>query len=411
MTSRRRRFTDRRKACGFSQEEFAEAVGVDRSTVQRWENGKNDPQPWQRPKIAKALAVTADNLDALLVPDAYVPPRSPGAWLAVPPPSSDDEFDALELTRRVSASDAGKETLSRLESSFDDLAMRYPASPPQELLERVRKHSAYVAHLMDARMTLGEQRRLHVVGGWFQLLGATLHIDLNQEHAATARLQAAATLAQHAEHREIEAWCYETDAWRVLTDGDYGRALQLSEIAQELAPAGTSVAIQATAQEGRARARLGEGSKTYAAIDRVQRMSAALVPRKGVEHHYQYDPGKSLAYTATTLAWVGDPAAEKYAREVIARLAPAHDFEKWPRRVASANIDLALALLANDRLDEACDAAQRAILSGRVVPSNHWRALEVVRAVERRQLPEALDLREAYQGLKALPSGDGRSPR
>ncbi|MFI6639198.1 helix-turn-helix domain-containing protein [Streptomyces sp. NPDC050504] len=402
MSSRRQRFAERRKACGLSQEEFAEAVGVDRSTVQRWETGKNGPQPWQRPRIAKVLAVTANELDALLVPDAYAPPRPPRGWLAAVPTDGDDEFDALELARRVSASDVGKETLRRLETSFDGLATAYPVSPPQALLQRVRRHAAYVSHLMDARMTLAEQRRLHVVGGWFQLLGATLHIDLNQQHAATARLRAAATFAQHAEHREIEAWCYETDAWRVLTEGEYGRALELSRIAQDLAPAGSSVAIQATAQEGRASARLGEGPGTYGAIDRVQRMSGKLTPRKGTEHHYQYDPGKALAYTATTLAWAGDPAAERCAREVIARLAPADDVEKWPRRVASATIDLALALLDGDRLDEACDAARRAILSGRIVPSNHWRALEVVKAVETRRLPEAPDLREAYQGLRAL---------
>ncbi|MDQ0934250.1 hypothetical protein QFZ49_004190 [Streptomyces turgidiscabies] len=58
-------------------------------------------------------------------------------------------------------------------------------------------------------------------------------------------------------------------------------------------------------------------------------------------------------------------------------------------------------LLSGDRLDEACDFAQKAMLSGRVVPSNHWRALEVVNAVEARQLPEAPELREAYEGLKA----------
>ncbi|MFJ4961991.1 helix-turn-helix transcriptional regulator [Streptomyces sp. NPDC088729] len=406
MSSRRRRLAERRKACGLNQEGFAEAVGVDRSTVQRWEGGKNGPQPWQRPRIAKVLGVTSAELDALMVPDAYAPPASRSGWIATDLPDDDDEFDALELARRVSASDVGRETLDRLESSFDDLAMKYPVSPPQDLLRRVRKHSSYVARLMDARMTLAEQRRLHVVGGWFQLLGATLHIDLHQDDAATARLQTAATLAQHSEHREIEAWCYETDAWRVLTEGDYKRALELSLIAQNLAPAGTSAAIQATAQEGRARARLREGKGAYSAIERVHHMSAGMVPGKGTEHHYQYDPGKALAYTATTLAWVGDPAAEGYARQVIAKLAPDDDVEKWPRRVASANIDLALALLGSDRLDEACDAAQRAILSGRIVPSNHWRALEVVKAVENRQLSEACDLREAYQELKAFPEGD-----
>ncbi|MFC5805327.1 helix-turn-helix transcriptional regulator [Streptomyces formicae] len=74
MSSRRRRLAERRKACGLNQEGFAEAVGVDRSTVQRWESGKNDPQPWQRPRIAKVLAITSVELDALLVPDAFPKP-------------------------------------------------------------------------------------------------------------------------------------------------------------------------------------------------------------------------------------------------------------------------------------------------------------------------------------------------
>ncbi len=406
MATRRRKFAERRKACGLNQERFAEAAGVDRSTVQRWESGETGPQPWQRPKIAKILRVTASELDLLLTPDAVVPVLPASPWLTVPEPTTDDEFEALELARRVGASDVGTGTLERLEHAFDELAMKYPVSPPQDLLERVRKHSSYVAHLMNARMTLGEQRRLFVVGGWFQLLGATLHIDLHQDNAATARLQTAATLAQHADHPEIAAWCYETDAWRVLTEGDYGRALELSQAAQQLAPNGSSVAIQSTAQEGRARARLGDAKGTYTAIDRVQLMSDSLIPRKGREHHYEYDTGKTLSYTATTLAWIGDPSAEMHAREVIAKLSPADDVEKWPRRVASANIDLALALVGGDRVDEACHAAQRAILSGRVVPSNHWRALEVVTAVEARQLSEASDLREAYQGLKAIERGN-----
>ena len=143
-------------------------------------------------------------------------------------------------------------------------------------------------------------------------------------------------------------------------------------------------------------------------------MSAGLgLPERPKEHHYQCNPAKSLACTATTLAWLGDTAAEPYAREVIARLSPPDDVSKWPRRVASANIDLVLVLLTDNRLDEACDAARRAILSGSVVPSNHWRAREVVHALEARRLPEASDLREAYEGLKtpAQVSANGRHRR
>ncbi|MFL4904327.1 helix-turn-helix domain-containing protein [Streptomyces sp. MMS24-I2-30] len=314
----------------------------------------------------------------------------------------DDEMDAWELARRAQANDVGNATLERLERAFDGLAMAYPKAKPEDLLRQVCKHSTYVGKLLDGRMTLSQHRRLLVVGGWLSLLGATAHIDLMQDDAATALLETAATLAREAGHREIEAWCYETEAWRVLTDGDYVRAVDLSRAAQEIAPAGGSAIIQATAQEGRASARLGNGKETYSAVERVQDLSAAIGTPDTPEHHYRYDPGKALSYTATTLAWLGDSAAEPYAREVIKKLSPSDDVSQWPRRVASANIDLALVLLKADRLDEACDSVQKAILSGRVVPSNHWRALEVVKAVEARQLPESADLREAFQGLKSI---------
>lgn len=310
-----------------------------------------------------------------------------------------DEAAALELSRRVAASDVGKDTLLQLELAFDDLAMAYPVTPPLGLLQRLRQQLSYVAGLMDARKTLNGYRRLVVVGARLSLLAATVHVDLKQSAAATARLCTAASLARHAEHDEMRAWVYETEAWRRLTDGEYRRALELSRAAQDVAPAGSSAAIQATAQEGRAWARLGEPRQSRAAIERVNKLVAPLKRPEQAEHHYRYDPDKSVAYVATTLAWLGDPAAEAYAREVIARLQPGEDVGKWPRRVATANLDLALTLLINDRLDEACDAAQRAIASGRVVPSSHWRAAEVVRAVETRQLPEAGELRDAYEEL------------
>jgi Helix-turn-helix domain len=323
----------------------------------------------------------------------------PSAWLAPVQCSEDDEQDALELARRVGASDVGDEMLSRLEAVVDELAIAYSKTPPAALLGRIRQHLSYVNRLWDARKTLAEHRRLLVAGGWLSLLGATVHIDLKQHESASARLKTAASLARHAGDEEIRAWCFETEAWRLLTEADYPGALKLSRAAQAMAPAGSSAVIQATAQEGRAWARLKQPKETYAAIARVNHLVSPLSQPDQPEHHYRYDPDKSVAYTATTLAWLGDPAAEGYAREIIVRLAPTNDVEKWPRRVASANIDLALALLGTDRLDEACDATLKAISSGRVVPSNHWRAAEVVRSVEARQLPEATVLREAYEGL------------
>jgi transcriptional regulator with XRE-family HTH domain len=63
---RRRRLAQRRKAVGYSQEQLAEQLGVERSTVVRWERGETEPQPWLRPKVAHTLEISLDQLDNLL---------------------------------------------------------------------------------------------------------------------------------------------------------------------------------------------------------------------------------------------------------------------------------------------------------------------------------------------------------
>ena len=239
------------------------------------------------------------------------------------------------------------------------------------------------------------------VGGWLSLLAATAHIDLKQQVAATARLRTASSLAFHTDHDEIQAWCLETEAWRCVTDGNYRQAVKLAQAAQSIAPAGSSALTQATAQEGRAWARLHQGHETYDAMDRVRTLAGSLPEHERPGHHYRYDPDKVTAYSATTLAWLGDPAAETYARGLITTLGDAEHTGKWPRRVASANLDLSLTLLTTDRLDEAAKTAHSAISSGHVAPSNYWRALEVVTAVEAHGLPEATELREAYESLRS----------
>jgi transcriptional regulator with XRE-family HTH domain len=66
MTIRRAELVRRRVLRGFTQEALAEHLGVERSTVARWERDTVTPQPWVRSRLAAALAVTADQLNALL---------------------------------------------------------------------------------------------------------------------------------------------------------------------------------------------------------------------------------------------------------------------------------------------------------------------------------------------------------
>ncbi|WP_166659189.1 helix-turn-helix transcriptional regulator [Labedaea rhizosphaerae] len=55
-----------RKAAGLSQEQLAERLHVDRSTIMRWESGQHVPQPYLWPKLAKVLEISRDRLAELL---------------------------------------------------------------------------------------------------------------------------------------------------------------------------------------------------------------------------------------------------------------------------------------------------------------------------------------------------------
>ena len=389
---------------GLSVRELAALAHYSPSHVYDLERGGRRPNP----EVARSLD------------DALQAGGRLAATLRAPAGDDESEIEALELARRIAASDVGDETLHRLEHAADGMAMAYATTPPADLLPRVRRHLGYIGTLIDARKTAAQHRRLLVVGGWFALLRrerhaarlsvlrvvqidrATLHIDLQQSAAADAFLITAAQLAEQADHPEIAAWCLETRAWEVLTSGDFRRALQLSQHAQEIAPAGSSAHVQATAQEGRAWARLGDQLQTRRVLDRVARLAGQRPVPEHPEHHYQYDPAKAHSYAATTLAWSGDPAAEAVSREVIVELEA--DGAR-PRRVASARLDLGLALLAADKPDEAADAASLAITSGRIVPSNWWRVREVVAGVQNAGIIEGRDLREQYETFRpGLPS-------
>jgi transcriptional regulator with XRE-family HTH domain len=255
MTERKRpswavRLQSEREARGWSKAEMArrlrhavqaDDLPIDSLTrqIRDWENGKHFPRDWQAAYATVFGMGEAElfgyDLSDKTRQDAYV----------------DDQVEALELSRRAAASDLGAETLQQLELVVDDLAVAYPGTPPAELLRRVRRHLSYVAQLLDAKKTLLQHRRLLMVGGWLSLLAATCHTDLHQRPAATARLRTAAQLAEQAEHPEIAAWCLETEAWQAVTDGDYRRAVTLSQGAQAIAPRDSSAYIQATAQEGR----------------------------------------------------------------------------------------------------------------------------------------------------------------
>jgi transcriptional regulator with XRE-family HTH domain len=382
---------------GISANALARQVPCDKALISRYRSGR------QQPSLRMA-----QTLDDVLGAGGQLAALGRAAAVSGPDPVTDgldDEIVALELGRRASASDVGTATVERLAFVVDSLAVAYPGTPPAALLLRIRRYLDYVTMLAGVRATLEERRRLLTAGGWLSLLAATCAVDLGLAEAAAAYLGTAAQLARETRHAELAAWCLETRAWQVLTEGDYRSAVTMARGAQDLAPKDGSAYIQAAAQEGRAWARIGDSRETYGALRRVEALVSALPVPDEPEHHYRYDPAKQEAYVATTLAWAGDPAAEGYARQVLGRLESPSDGPSRPRRAASARLDLALTLSATGRLDEAAGIALDAVTSRLLVPSNYWRAEEVISAVAARAEPEARELREAYREIcRGLPA-------
>lgn len=66
------RIRELRKAKKLSQQELADKLGVDRSTIAKWETGTNSPRTNKLHQLAKVLDCS---LEELLPPPRYSPKR------------------------------------------------------------------------------------------------------------------------------------------------------------------------------------------------------------------------------------------------------------------------------------------------------------------------------------------------
>ena len=97
----RRRLAERRKALGYSQEALAEQLGIDRTTVGRWERGVTDPYPHIRPKLCQVLEVGAGELRVLLKPAPEDEPRAgDGTGFSLGPGGSSEELALRDVRSR-----------------------------------------------------------------------------------------------------------------------------------------------------------------------------------------------------------------------------------------------------------------------------------------------------------------------
>ncbi|ONI71177.1 hypothetical protein ALI144C_52665 [Actinosynnema sp. ALI-1.44] len=144
---------DRRHAAGYTQEIFADKLGVDRTTVGRWERGVQSPQPWQRPDLATALDISLDHLDDLLrrtkrhASTSTAPQPFPTPGPSFSPPPTDRQPGLVNV---FSGDDAVHAAIPRLRRALDSIDFPDDRST-RSCLELAAEVAGMIEHRLQAR--------------------------------------------------------------------------------------------------------------------------------------------------------------------------------------------------------------------------------------------------------------------
>jgi len=264
VASKRTEFVRRRAALGFTQESLAEHVGVDRSTIARWEGGKGDPRPSQRPVLAEALQVSLAELQRLLDMLSVDQPTAGGGTGRYP--------------RRV---DLG--TVGMLRTAHLGLVDRYDQMPSASLLAEAGQQLTDFTRLAASAPASRVQRELLTLQAESATLMGQLVWDASQrrDHLTARRYYGQAVdLARQLRNPTLEGYALLRTAYVALYGTrDPVAGLELSSLAARTAsvtsPALTGMALL---HVGEAQAMLGQPVECERTLARAEVLLAEVDP-------------------------------------------------------------------------------------------------------------------------------------
>ncbi|MBW1602186.1 helix-turn-helix transcriptional regulator [Streptomyces sp. JJ66] len=282
---------ERRKALGYSQEKLAELLGVDRTTVGRWESGRIKPQPPQRRGLAIALEVTLAELDALLAqPRAAIQEATAHQSSDHPGPGDPDEMIRREFLRILTVSGALTALpLEEAEALTEGVRRGAPAdftrmnSHLWQVYQLARSKGSVYPIVRDQLSTLNEaladtrgnsRPLLSAAADLFQLAGEVA-FDANRYTDAAASYSLAASVSKDAQAFDLWACALVRHAYVDVYEHRYEQAAQILGAAETLAQRGDSslatrhwvAAVQAEAYAG-----MGDLTSCERALDEAERV-------------------------------------------------------------------------------------------------------------------------------------------
>ncbi|MFF3364167.1 helix-turn-helix transcriptional regulator [Streptomyces misionensis] len=271
MARRRQRLAERRRSVGLTQEDLAEKLGVDRSTVVRWETGTASPQPWMRPRLADALLITVEELVDLLANEAERDGRAPAAQGAAFP----DRATAYP------------DTAADLRHHFDELATRYDRAPSASLLAKGGEQLSLITYMArNAPHGRAGRELLTLQADALTFMGQLVWDASQRRDHATARhyYDESLRVARHLHDPTLEGRARLRTSYVALYGAHDPRAglelaLQAAETARPTSPAVTGLALlhagEAYAMLGRAKDCESTLAAAQQQLERTDGMDAA----------------------------------------------------------------------------------------------------------------------------------------
>lgn len=358
------RIRSMREARGWTQAAAAEAmrshtdqVLPDSDNLERrwkaWERGENKPSPHYAPIIAATLGtVTA----ALFPPE----PRADSVDLL-----ASTGMDTLEIVSRLDVSDVTGATVDAIRITVEKLCSEYASRNPAELIVEGQQWLRRLVELQDRRLTLHQRRETLELAGWLALLVGCLEFDTGNRRAAEATRQAALRLGRDSDSPGVLGWAHEMRAWFALTSGDYRGVVAAAE-AGRTASGRHSVGVQLIAQQAKAYARMGQVREMERTLESGRQLLETMPYPDNIENHFVVDPSKFDFYAMDCYRHVGETErARELSEEVIRASTDFDQHERWPMRIAEANITLGVVAARDGELDEALMFGRRALNGGR----------------------------------------------